>query len=398
MIIPNNNQNLLSNINSNIFIKKNINTNLDELKIRLNNKENTVSITDNNLSDLPVSTDLFQFYNVLLNRPLLGNRVSGLNDPAFNTFTKYYVLQEYIFHEKCIINGLEVYVTENVDNNTHVKLEINIIKVSGNSESIISTYTTVDNDLIEINKTKLISINDITFIKGEKVKVSLKLLSLPVSASPNDNSKINGHEIFCRLFGFSKILPVINSLELTSVSNNSLSSAGGGVFNGSVSATSFSPFTGCHKGELITPIINYDTYYDSDNNDIFKSGLLVSIVNSEIINISENKFTLELSQNSYDKNVFGVINKVLYNSIYLINSLGEGSILVSNITGDIKLGDYICSSNIKGYGCRQNTENMSNYTVAKCCGNINWDIIEKKIVYKNQYYKITLCSCIYYCG
>ena len=41
---------------------------------------------------------------------------------------------------------------------------------------------------------------------------------------------------------------------------------------------------------------------------------------------------------------------------------------------------------------------MSSYTVAKCCSNINWNIIEKKIAYKNQYYKIALCSCIYYCG
>ena len=150
--------------------------------------------------------------------------------------------------------------------------------------------------------------------------------------------------------------------------------------------------------EIITPIINYDTYYDSSNNNIFKSGLIVSIVNSEIINISENKFTLELSKESYDKAVFGVINKVLYENIYLINSLGEGSILVSNITGDIKLGDYICSSNIKGYGCLQNSDKLSNYTVAKCSSNINWNKIEKKIVYKNRYYKQTICSCIYYCG
>tara|TARA_B100000575_G_scaffold251464_1_gene218878 strand:- start:1900 stop:3231 length:1332 start_codon:yes stop_codon:yes gene_type:complete len=395
LIIPNNNQNLLTNINSNLFIKKNENTNNEELKIILNNKENTIFINENNLSNLHLSTDIFQFYNVALNRVQIGNRINGLNDPAFNTFTKYYVLQEYIFHQKTTINGLEVYVSENIDNNQTVKLKINIIKKLGTTETIVETYTTLDNNLISIGETKLIDLSNIEFLKNEKVKISLELLSLP---NGGDNSKINGHEIFCRLFGYSGILPIVNTLELLNTSNKSLISAGGAEFNGLVSATNFSPFTGCHTGELITPLINYDTYYDNIDNNIFKSGLIVSVVESEIINISENKFILELSQTSYDKTVFGVINKILYDNIYLINSLGEGSILVSNITGNIKLGDYICSSNIKGYGCLQKTENMCSYTIAKCCSNINWNTIEKKIAYKNEYYKIALCSCIYYCG
>ena len=372
LIVPNNNQNLLTNVNSNLFVKRNINTNNDELKIILNNKENTLFINENNLSNLHLSTDIFQFYNVALNRVQIGNRINGLNDPAFNTFTKYYVLQEYTFHQKSIINGLEVYVSENVDNNPTVKLKIDIIKKTGSVETTVETYTTGDN-LISVGETKLIDLSDIEFVKNDKVKISLELLSKGV-----DDSKINGHEIFCRLFGYSGILPIVNTLELLDTSDTSLSSAGGGQFNGPVSATSFSPFTGCHTGELTTPLINYDTYYDNNDNSIFKSGLLVSVVDSEVVNISENKFTLELSQRSYDKAVFGVINKALYDNIYLINSLGEGSILVTNITGNIKLGDYICSSNIKGYGCLQNTENMSSYTVAKCCSNINWNIIEKK--------------------
>ena len=131
LIVPNNNQNLLTNVNSNLFVKRNINTNNDELKIILNNKENTLFINENNLSNLHLSTDIFQFYNVALNRVQIGNRINGLNDPAFNTFTKYYVLQEYIFHQKSTINGLEVYVSENVDNNQTVKLKIDIIKKSG---------------------------------------------------------------------------------------------------------------------------------------------------------------------------------------------------------------------------------------------------------------------------
>ena len=147
------------------------------MKIILNNKENTLFINENNLSNLHLSTDIFQFYNVALNRVQIGNRINGLNDPAFNTFTKYYVLQEYTFHQKSRINGLEVYVSENVDNNQTVKLKIDIIKKTGSVETTVETYTTNNSNLISVGETRLIDLSDIEFVKNDKVKISLELLS-----------------------------------------------------------------------------------------------------------------------------------------------------------------------------------------------------------------------------
>ena len=391
LILPNNIQNINSNINSNIYIKHNSISNIDELKIRLNNRDNTIFLNSNPLSNLPISTDLFQFYNVMLNTELIGNRILGLNDPAFNTFSKYYVLQEYLFHEKCKINGLEIYVTENIQNNLTVKLQIKIFK----NNILIETYITTNiNDYITIKQTKLISFsNDYEFLKNDKVKITLTLLS------KNDGSDnlVNGHEIFCRLFGTTLLYPEINTLELKSTSIKSLISAGGGIFTGPLQASSYGPFTGSHYATLITNLINNENYV-KNNTNYFKEGLIVSIKETKNIDISNNEFIVKLSEHSYDKNILGVINKNIKNNIYMINALGEGSILVTNINGNIEKGDYICSSDINGYACRQNGDALMNYTIAKSCSNIEWNKLEKKISYKNQLYKIALCSCIYYCG
>jgi hypothetical protein len=48
-----------------------------------------------------------------------------------------------------------------------------------------------------------------------------------------------------------------------------------------------------------------------------------------------------------------------------INSVGEGAIWVSNIGGNLEAGDYITTSNVAGYGQKQESEFLANYTVAK---------------------------------
>jgi hypothetical protein len=48
-----------------------------------------------------------------------------------------------------------------------------------------------------------------------------------------------------------------------------------------------------------------------------------------------------------------------------INSVGEGAIWVSNIGGSLEAGDYITTSNVAGYGQKQNDDVLHNYTVAK---------------------------------
>ena len=49
----------------------------------------------------------------------------------------------------------------------------------------------------------------------------------------------------------------------------------------------------------------------------------------------------------------------------VVNALGEGALWVVNTNGNLVSGDYITTSNVAGYGQRQNSEFLANYTVAK---------------------------------
>ena len=58
----------------------------------------------------------------------------------------------------------------------------------------------------------------------------------------------------------------------------------------------------------------------------------------------------------------------------VINSIGEGAILVVNTAGNIESGDYICSSPISGFCQKQTDDIKHNYTVAKIVINCNFDL------------------------
>jgi len=63
----------------------------------------------------------------------------------------------------------------------------------------------------------------------------------------------------------------------------------------------------------------------------------------------------------------------------IINSLGEGAMWVTNKDGNLKSGDYITSSSIPGYGTRQASEFLANYTVAKITMDCDFEPKLKKI-------------------
>ena len=80
------------------------------------------------------------------------------------------------------------------------------------------------------------------------------------------------------------------------------------------------------------------------------------------------------------------------------NSIGEGSMWVTNINGEIESGDYIESSVIKGYGRKQGDDIMRSKTVAKCLENIDWDNISDTITYSGSAYKKHLAGVTFHCG
>lgn len=103
------------------------------------------------------------------------------------------------------------------------------------------------------------------------------------------------------------------------------------------------------------------------------------------ITTNESLPVVSISTKSKDKKCFGVISasedpetrkdafgsfvtvsqKELGDTRVYINSVGEGAIWVTNANGNLESGDYITTSNVAGYGMKQDSEFLANYTVAK---------------------------------
>ena len=86
----------------------------------------------------------------------------------------------------------------------------------------------------------------------------------------------------------------------------------------------------------------------------------------------------------------------------IINSVGEGAIMVCDINGNLENGDYITTSEIPGIGMKQNDDLLHNYTVAKivqdCDFTNNEQYMISTITHNGVTYKTALVGCTYHCG
>jgi len=101
---------------------------------------------------------------------------------------------------------------------------------------------------------------------------------------------------------------------------------------------------------------------------------------------------VKIATKNKDKSVFGVLSNTnirdgQYQYAY-INSIGEGGIWVCNKNGNFENGDYITSSDVPGYGMKQDVEYLANYTVAKITTDCDFtNIIQtKRKVKKDGHY------------
>ena len=86
---------------------------------------------------------------------------------------------------------------------------------------------------------------------------------------------------------------------------------------------------------------------------------------SNAITINESTPNVSLCSTAMDKSCFGVISHTFTHKRIYINSVGEGAMWVVNTAGSLESGDYITTSNVAGYGQKQDSEFLANYTVAK---------------------------------
>jgi hypothetical protein len=170
-----------------------------------------------------------------------------------------------------------------------------------------------------------------------------------------------------------------------------------------VTAVNQLDFTGQHRS-----FIDDVPYTEYDNLE----GLIVSAnknkyfdINEDIttganaIQISQSLPLVSLSTKEKDKACFGVISgsedpekreyeqgtfvsvvqKQKGDRRAFINSVGEGAMWVTDINGPLESGDYITTSNVAGYGQKQDSEFLANYTVAKITMDCDFDPVTQPV-------------------
>ena len=164
-------------------------------------------------------------------------------------------------------------------------------------------------------------------------------------------------------------------------------------------------FTGQHRCTFSNEVKNNNK--NLEGYIVSSTGIYSDLDDNEEITIDDAIPIVELSSEAYDTKVFGIIsnreeiafptddNRRCFqigtlkfktdqkktNKI-IVNSVGEGGILVCNENGDIKNGDLIVTSNKPGIGMKQKDDIIRNSTVAKatCDANFNDDDLNVKFI------------------
>ncbi len=150
-------------------------------------------------------------------------------------------------------------------------------------------------------------------------------------------------------------------------------------------------FTGQHRN-----IVN-NAEENSVGLIVVSTGKYINLDNNMKPNINESLPICEISNKEKDKSVFGVISdkedeeRVYHTGAwasvyekanvnekrYFINSVGEGAMWVCNTNGDLENGDYITTSNVSGYGQKQDDDLLHNFTVAKITCDCNFSLMKQ---------------------
>ncbi len=142
-------------------------------------------------------------------------------------------------------------------------------------------------------------------------------------------------------------------------------------------------FTGKHRCKLQT--IGDDNIELLVGMVVIANGKYCNLDDQPVIGIDESIPVVQICSQRMDPRAFGVLcateseedpmrsfnignirfNVEKHSSRIVVNSVGEGSILVCNENGAITNGDFLTTSGINGYAMRQTENQYMNYTIAK---------------------------------
>lgn len=174
------------------------------------------------------------------------------------------------------------------------------------------------------------------------------------------------------------------------------------------------PFTGAHidfineneinqivEGDIIVDVD--DNIYSYDINNVRKEvSVSTASMQKSVVGVFVKETTYEEYRSDIQIDQGGGSVPVNINGYKFIqyNAVGEGMVNVCSQNGDISTGDYICTSDIKGKGMRQNDDLLHNYTVSKARECIIWEneVIGENGCFEQDGYKCKMIACTYHCG
>ena len=126
-----------------------------------------------------------------------------------------------------------------------------------------------------------------------------------------------------------------------------------------------------------------------------------SLEGKEGITIEDALPIVQLSRVRKDKRIYGVLGDPKRSSNnkcrITINGCGEGAICVANTNGNIENGDYIQTSDLLGYGERQNEPQHYNYTIAKAVMDCTFELDNPNYECKElaSGVRVAMIACVY---
>lgn len=187
-------------------------------------------------------------------------------------------------------------------------------------------------------------------------------------------------------------------------------------------------FTGQHKC-CVDDSADISEYKNMVGLIVVSTGKYLNTIDDKnIATINESLPVIKLSDKPLQKSIFGVISDAedinetsreyalgIFVSIseklptkedtrVVVNSLGEGGVWVIDQGGNLENGDYITTSEVPGYGMKQDDDILRNYTVAKITQDCSFSNLTvnnktvKEIVYNNKKYIAAFVGCTYHCG
>jgi len=147
--------------------------------------------------------------------------------------------------------------------------------------------------------------------------------------------------------------------------NEELEVSGNGRITGNLQVDgTFTNFTGGHYTTVLEDISKQHL-----------DGLILSSTGKPLLNPTDYTYLMymNISKTSHDTKCAGIYQHTPKRETGICVAIGEGTVWVCEENGPIANGDYITTSSIPGFGMRQDSTQLHNYTVAKAYTNCDFN-------------------------